>query len=103
MRAESRETGKLYEITVRGHLSPHRLQASESLWVTLRASGETTIAARMADQAALYGLLIRIRDLGVSLLSVRCIECEETTVDLPANRCRSEVNKNGKEKEDECC
>ena len=97
MRVESTETGKLYEITVRGHLGPHRLQTFESLSVTLRASGETIIAARIADQAALYGLLIRIRDLGVSLLSVRCIACEDTTTDVPANRCRSEENKNGKE------
>jgi len=90
MRAESTETGKLYEIAVRGHLALYRLQAFESLSVTLKASGETVIAARIADQAALYGLLIRIRDLGVSLLSVRCIECEDTVVDVPANRCRSE-------------
>jgi hypothetical protein len=97
MHYDAREAGKLYEITVRGHLGPHRLQAFESLSVTLKASGETTIAVRIADQAALYGLLIRIRDLGVSLLSVRCIECEDGKADMPANRCRSEVNKNGKE------
>jgi hypothetical protein len=96
MRAESTKTGKLYEITMRGHLALHRLQAFESLSVTLKASGETVIAARIADQAALYGLLIRIRDLGVSLLSVRCIQCEDTVVDLPANRCWSEENKKGK-------
>jgi hypothetical protein len=97
MRTDVPETSKLYEITVRGHLGPHRLQAFESLSVVLKASGETIIAARIADQAALYGLLIRIRDLGVSLLSVRCIECEDTAVDVLANWRRSEVNKNGKE------
>jgi len=97
MRNDAKETGKLYEIKVRGHLGPHRLRAFDSLAVTREASGETTIAARIADQAALYGLLIHIRDLGVSLLSVRCVECEDTTVDVPANRRRSEVNKKGKE------
>lgn len=96
MYAESTETGRLYEIMVRGHLALHRLQAFESLSVTLKASGETVIAARIADQAALYGLLIRIRDLGVSLLSVRCIEYEDNTADVPADRCRSEENKKGK-------
>lgn len=89
MHNDAKEAGKLYEITVRGHLGPHRLQVFESLSVVLKASGETIIAARIADQAALYGLLIRIRDLGVSLLSVRCIECEDATEDVPANRCRS--------------
>ena len=96
MRAKVTESGKLYEIKVRGHLAPHRLQTFESLSVTLKASGETIIAARIADQAALYGLLIHIRNLGVSLISVRCIECEDTTVDVPANRCWSEDNKKGK-------
>ena len=68
---------KLYEIKVRGHLGPHRLRAFDELTVTLEASGETTITARIRDQSALYGLLVRIRDLGVPLLSVRCLEGTE--------------------------
>jgi hypothetical protein len=77
---------KLYERKVKGHLGPHRFRAFEKLTVTLEASGKTTIAARVADQAALYGLLVRIRDLGVPLLSVRCLECPEDEADGPANR-----------------
>ena len=86
MHNDAARKAKLYEIKVRGHLGPHRLRAFEKLTVTLEASGKTTIAARIADQAALYGLLVRIRDLGVPLLSVRCLECTEDETDVPANR-----------------
>jgi hypothetical protein len=39
--------------------------------------GETTIEGLIADQAALYGLLIKIRDLGLSLLPVRRVESSD--------------------------
>ena len=75
MQDDAAEKGKLYEIKVRGHLGRNRFRAFEKLTVKLEASGETTIASRVADQAALYGLLVHIRDLGVQLLSVRCLAC----------------------------
>jgi hypothetical protein len=90
MHNDAARKAKLYEIKVRGHLGPHRFQAFEKITVTLETGGKTTIAARIADQAALYGLLIRIRDLGVPLLSVRCLECTEDETDVPANRRRSD-------------
>ena len=90
MHNDAARKAKLYEIQVRGHLGPHRFRAFERLTVTLEASGKTTIAARIADQAALYGLLVRIRDLGVTLLSVRCLECTEDEADGLANRRRSD-------------
>ena len=89
MHNDAARKAKLYEIEVGGHLAPHRFRAIENLTVTLEASGKTTIAARIADQAALYGLLVRIRDLGVPLLSVRCLECTEDDTDVPANQRRS--------------
>lgn len=89
MRNDAVRKGMLYEIKVRGHLSPNRLRVFEGLTVTLEASGETTIAARIADQAALYGLLVRIRDLGVPLLSVQRLEGMEDETDASANRRQS--------------
>ncbi|NIV36439.1 MAG: hypothetical protein GWN58_45485, partial [Anaerolineae bacterium] len=74
MRKDAAKKAKLYEIKVRGHLGPDRFRAFEKLTITLETDGKTTIAAHIADQAALYGLLVRIRDLGVPLLSVRCLE-----------------------------
>ena len=92
MRPDVTETGRFYEIKVSGHLGLHRLRHFGSLAVTPEASGDTTIAGRLADQAALYGLLIQIRDLGVSLLSVRCVECDDTADDPPVDCCWSEAN-----------
>jgi len=87
--SDDARAGNLCEIKVRGHLERHRLRAFEKLALTLEASGETTIVARVADQAALYGLLILIRDLGVPLLSVRWLEWTEDETDRSANRRRS--------------
>jgi len=81
MRNGAATEAKLYEIKVRGHVRAHRLRAFDQLNITHEAGGETTIAARIADQAELYGLLVRIRDLGVPLVSVRCVECAEDRAD----------------------
>ena len=89
MHNDAAKKAKLYEIRVMGHLGQHRFRTFEKLTVTLEANGETTIAARIADQAALYGLLVRIRDLGVPLLSVRCLECTEDGADAPADQRRT--------------
>ena len=89
MYTDAAKKDKLYEIKVRGHLGPNRFRAFEKLAVMLEADGKTNIAARIADQAALYGLLIRIRDLGVPLLSVRCLEDTEDE-EGPADRRRSD-------------
>lgn len=112
MRNDAGTEAKLYEIKVRGHMRAHRLRASDKLSITHEASGETTIAAPIADQAALYGLLVRIRDLGLPLVSVRCVECAEDRVDAPADGAdepahraghgNGKMTKKGKESKDDC-
>jgi hypothetical protein len=104
MHSDAARKAKLYEIKVKGHLGPHRFRSFEKLTITMEAGGESTIAACIADQAALYGLLVRIRDLGVPLLSVRCLECTEDETDAPASRRRSgryEAKWSGKEECDD--
>lgn len=59
-----------YEITVQGVLGPRWSAWFEGLQLTSDA-GQTTIAGPVADQAALHGLLAKIRDLGLPLLAVR--------------------------------
>jgi hypothetical protein len=59
-----------YEITVEGVLDPRWLAWFEGLHLT-SDTGRTTIAGPVADQAALHGLLAKIRDLGLPLLTVR--------------------------------
>jgi hypothetical protein len=59
-----------YTIRIRGHLDPRRAAWFEGLAVTLLENGETLLVGPVADQAALHGLLDRIRDLNLTLLSV---------------------------------
>jgi hypothetical protein len=63
-----------YEITVQGVLGPRWSDWFDGLQLTSDADGRTTIAGPVADQAALHGLLTRIRDLGLTLLTVRRAE-----------------------------
>jgi hypothetical protein len=64
----------IYEIRVRGHLSDKRAEWFDGLTIENQPDGEALITGPVADQAALHGLLIRIRDLGLPLLSVLCVE-----------------------------
>ena len=60
-----------YVIRVKGHLDARRMRWLDGLEVSLHPSGETIISGPIMDQAALHGLLNRIRDLGLPLLLVR--------------------------------
>ena len=59
-----------YEIRVNGVLDPRWADWFDGLRVSSDERGQTIIAGPVADQAALHGLLTRIRDLGLELLSV---------------------------------
>jgi len=63
-----------YEIRVRGLLDGHWGAWFEGLTLTPLANGETLIAGPIQDQAALHGILAKIRDLGLQLVSVVCVE-----------------------------
>ena len=60
-----------YEIRVRGVLDGGWSAWFDGLQVTSNARGQTTIAGPVTDQAALHGLLAKVRDLGLELLEVR--------------------------------
>ena len=59
-----------YQIRVRGALDPHWSSWFDGMAIAPDASGDTLLRGPLADQAALYGLLHRIRDLGLVLLAV---------------------------------
>jgi hypothetical protein len=63
-----------YELRVQGVLEPRWSAWFEGLQVSSDERGQTTIAGPVVDQAALHGLLAKIRDLGLPLLSVRRID-----------------------------
>ncbi len=63
-----------YEIRIKGHLSDYRAREFEGMRVVLLPGSETLLFGPVIDQAALHGLLARIRDLGVPLLSLQRLE-----------------------------
>ena len=67
-----------YELRIKGHLSACWSEAFEGMQLTLTRRGETLIAGAVADQAALHGLLARIRDLNLTLISVIRVRPERT-------------------------
>jgi hypothetical protein len=63
-----------YEIRIRGDLPPRWAAWFDGLTVTRGDDGTTVITGAVADQAALHGLLQRVRDLGIPLESVTRID-----------------------------
>jgi hypothetical protein len=64
----------VYQIRVQGQLGSQWTGYFEGLAITAGECGDTLITGPVADQAALYGLLKKVRDLGLPLLSVNRIE-----------------------------
>ncbi len=60
----------VYRIRITGHLGPQWTDWFEGLAITLEANGETLLTGRVVDQAALHGVLKKVRDLGMPLVSV---------------------------------
>jgi hypothetical protein len=68
---------QIYQIRVRGHLSKKRAEWFDGLSIENQPNGETLLTGPIPDQAALHGLLVRIRDVGLPLLSVLQVEPEK--------------------------
>jgi hypothetical protein len=67
-----------YQIRIKGHLDNRWADWFEGMTITLEANGETRLIGTLVDQAALHGLLKKVRDLGMPLLSVNRIEPGQT-------------------------
>ena len=64
----------LYEIRISCHLGDQGLDWFDGLTVTNLPNGEATLTGNLADQAALHGVLNRIRDLGLTLIAVNRVD-----------------------------
>ncbi len=64
----------VYQIRLKGHLGPEWTDWFEGLTITLEDNGDTLLTGPVTDQAALHGLLKKVRDLGMPLVSVSPVE-----------------------------
>jgi hypothetical protein len=77
--AGSQHDAGRYEIRLKGHLDARWAAWFDGLALTNETDGTTTIRGPVVDQAALHGLLQKIRDLGLPLVSVTRLEPDRST------------------------
>jgi hypothetical protein len=70
---EKHNQDQRYEIRLKGHLDDRWAEWFEGLTITLEDNGDTLLTGPVVDQAALHGLLKRVRDLGITLVSVNFV------------------------------
>lgn len=67
-----------YQIRLKGHLDRHWSAWFDGLSISNEANGEVVLHGPLADQAALHGVLIKVRDLGMPLLAIITVAGVET-------------------------
>jgi hypothetical protein len=70
-----------YHIRLKGHLDGHWSAWFDGLTITNEANGEAVLCGPLVDQAALHGVLIKVRDLGMPLLAVTSVAAGEAQHD----------------------
>ena len=68
----------VYQIRINGHLDQQWIDWFNGLSITLEEDGDTLLTGPVIDQAALHGLLKKVRDLGMPLVSIRQVQFNET-------------------------
>ena len=67
--APDRSQPMVYQIRIKGHLGPRWADRFGGVTIALEANGDTLLTCPVEDQAALHGLLRKVRDLGMPLIS----------------------------------
>ena len=75
--SEDHDEPGLYEIRIKGHLADRWANWFEGLTITLQEDGVTLLTGPVVDDAALHGLLRKVRDLGMPLLAVNHVESDQ--------------------------
>jgi hypothetical protein len=78
--SEDQYKPRLYEIRIKGHLDNRWAEWFEGLTITREENGETLLSGPVVDQAALHGLLRKVRDLGLPLVSVIQVDPNQAKV-----------------------
>ena len=71
----------VYQIRIQGHLGREWTDWFEGLAITLEQNGTTLLTGPVVDQAALHGLLKKVRDLGLTLISVNQVDESESSLE----------------------
>ncbi|MBN1875929.1 MAG: hypothetical protein JXA33_17025 [Anaerolineae bacterium] len=69
-----------YQIRVRGHLSEDKAYGFSGFTLKNEPNGDTVLSGLVLDQSALHGIFNRIRDLGLVLVAVQCMDDEISDV-----------------------
>lgn len=77
------EPPTIYQIRIKGHLSQQWADWFEGLTITLEDNGDMLLTGLVVDQAALHGLLKKVRDLGMPLLSVMRVSSDQVSTSDP--------------------
>jgi len=67
----------IYQIRLQGRLDPQWAAWFDGLTITVTANGDTLLTGPVVDQAALHGLLKKVRDLGMPLLAVNRVQPDQ--------------------------
>jgi hypothetical protein len=82
-RAVHQHTPGRYEIRLDGHLAPRWATWFDGMALTIQSDGTTLLQGAVVDQAALHGLLTKLRDVGLPLLSVTQVRQQLPTTTPP--------------------
>lgn len=77
--SNSTHSNQVYQIIIKGHLGPEWKDWFEGLSITQEANGTSVLTVSVVDQAALFGHLRKIRDLGIPLISVISLQSKKGT------------------------
>jgi hypothetical protein len=69
----------VYQITVKGHLDSQWSAWFDNMVISHETNGEAVLCGPLADQSALYGVLAKVRNLGLPLLAVILVATDETS------------------------
>ena len=86
----------VYQIRIKGHLGRQWTDWFGGLTITLEDNGETLLTGPVVDQAALYGVLRKVRDVAMPLLSVVCVTPGQAEASDVSETHHSRSNKEGK-------
>jgi hypothetical protein len=83
----------VYQIRIKGYLGRQWADWFDGLALSLEDNGDTLLTGPVLDQAALHGLLRKVRDLGMPLISVNCVEAGQADASdvKPSNNHKGEL------------